>query len=769
MAMKPIQTTIICAIFLLFLAVLPAMGFAVDGTSNLHQVGIMPANTFNNFIWNDTLYNAEGYTIRCYNIGPGVNLSGLTYKKYIGEIIFEEKVQSLSIADQKLYTTTSNTFSIASLADKFHPVELGMISDSAYNFDDVVVSGNYAYVSGSHLSVFDISNPAHPTLVTSYGNQMGNLATDGKYLYGVKGGGNLPQLTIYDISRPVSPVYVSNLTFPNITNPTYGFSYIAYKNNTVYLPQFNAQNLFTIDVKDRSNPVVIDTKKFKFGQGPVGVDVSGNYLYVSIRYNGIRIYDISGRIPKLMGSNKISTGYSEEISSNGNVAAMATNSGGTAVYTTTNKSHPVLSTNLNVPSSAYVLAPTTIGSIDVLGHAGRNLGSWYWNITVPEETALSRPLTEWSIGSPRMFDMPWVGNYSYTAMGSNGGGAWIVNLTGLETPGFSPHSVSYNDYSNTLTYVATGSRIYTTGVNNFQIWDNTRKDTGKPALISSTPNVISRYSQLIPYHSHYLLAANLNTIKVVNIETDIPVVENTFSLGNYTLLKKSMSYDPKTEKIYILAELGGKDYVKAVDVADMKNIHWDTGSIKLGLQGRAITSNGTDVFVVGRNVGNGNMIMVSFANPATPVLVDHATSIDGDCDNTAFYKGYVYCGGVGAITIYKVAPFSTGIMNITQNKVVPGNQQPLPQPGSPDVIDEPSDVLDQEILPSGGGGGTEGTDMTVAPAIPAVTRVNTPPSQTSSGTVPTPWPIDSPTPASPPGALAGIGAVGFGFIMLKKR
>ena len=87
----------------------------------------------------------------------------------------------------------------------------------------------------------------------------------------------------------------------------------------MYLPQFNAQNLFTVDVTDRRNPQVIDTKKFTFSQGPVGVDVSGNYLYVSVRYNGIRIYDISNRIPVLVGSNKASTGYSEEISSNGDV------------------------------------------------------------------------------------------------------------------------------------------------------------------------------------------------------------------------------------------------------------------------------------------------------------------------------------------------------------------------------------------------------------------------------------------------------------------
>ncbi len=176
---------------------------------------------------------------------------------------------------------------------------------------------------------------------------------------------------------------------------------------------------------------------------------------------------------------------------------------------------------------------------------------------------------------------------------------------------------------------------------------------------------------------------------MVNIATDKPVIENTFSFGNDTLLKKSLSYDPETEKIYTLLVSGSKYYVKVLNVADKNNIHWDTGSIKLGLQGRAITSNGTDVFVVGRNIGSGNMVMVSFANPASPVVVDHAVSIDGDCDNTAFYKGYVYCGGFGAITIYKVTPgIVKGAATISQETAGSQNQQPAPRSVSSGATDQ---------------------------------------------------------------------------------
>jgi hypothetical protein len=163
--MKFLQKTITGAILLLVLLVLPVVGFATDGKYNLHQVGIMPTNTFNNFIWNDILYNQEGYTVRCYDISPGVNLAGMTYKDYEGEILYQEKVQSLYVSGGRLYVTTGHTFSIASLADKLHPAPLGTLTSTG-SFNDVVVVGNVAYVSGSHLWAIDVSDPTKPRIIT---------------------------------------------------------------------------------------------------------------------------------------------------------------------------------------------------------------------------------------------------------------------------------------------------------------------------------------------------------------------------------------------------------------------------------------------------------------------------------------------------------------------------------------------------------------------------------------------------------------------------
>lgn len=62
----------------------------------------------------------------------------------------------------------------------------------------------------------------------------------------------------------------------------------------------------------------------------------------------------------------------------------------------------------------------------------------------------------------------------------------------------------------------------------------------------------------------------------------------------------------------------------------------------------------------------------------------------------------------------------------------------------------------------------EATDTTIVTAIPTATTVKPTISKTSTVKVPTPWPSATPTPSSSMSSLAIIGAVGFGFVVLRK-
>jgi hypothetical protein len=71
-----------------------------------------------------------------------------------------------------------------------------------------------------------------------------------------------------------------------------------------------------------------------------------------------------------------------------------------------------------------------------------------------------------------------------------------------------------------------------------------------------------------------------------------------------------------------------------------------------------VTSNGTDVFVVGEDAGfGGTVAMVSFANPIAPKLMDKAEGKGSISEAVAYYKGYLYTGT--DLTAWRVIPSSS--------------------------------------------------------------------------------------------------------------
>ena len=100
----------------------------------------------------------------------------------------------------------------------------------------IATQGNYAYVSfatTNQLSVFDVSNPANPTLLGS-APTLANpnyLQVSGKYVY-IADQNNPGSLQIYDVSNPYNPVLISTLTTGNNTSSVYVVGNYAYLTNS---------------------------------------------------------------------------------------------------------------------------------------------------------------------------------------------------------------------------------------------------------------------------------------------------------------------------------------------------------------------------------------------------------------------------------------------------------------------------------------------------------------------------------------------------------
>ncbi|MFH1749952.1 MAG: hypothetical protein ABH837_03630 [bacterium] len=216
-----------------------------------------------------------------------------------------------------LIRTSSNQpeFYITDVNDPTTPNILGFL-DLGANARDIIVEGNYAYISSDHdsqeLQIIDVSDTANPVLTGTY-NASGNANAYGvtfanNVVYLVRASSNRDELFSIDVSNPSSPTlidslnlngtakdirlsenyaYIANsrnnqeLQIININNPnnlsfagTYNlpgnqdaYSVQIIDNNTILLGRANVNNgpeLYTLDVTNKNN--VSEIASFEAGQ-----------------------------------------------------------------------------------------------------------------------------------------------------------------------------------------------------------------------------------------------------------------------------------------------------------------------------------------------------------------------------------------------------------------------------------------------------------------------------------------------------------------------
>jgi len=153
---------------------------------------------------------------------------------------------------------------------------------------DMAISEPYLYVANTNgLDVYDIGDPTAPELLGSAGNigiaRVVNVQADLAYLQTDSTGFQVVDIT--DRRRPV----------PLGSSPAGSVRDIAVAGNYAYL--VNIDGLVTMDVTDPSAPFPSAVHRSR--NKAVGIDVSGNYLYVAnftlawVEESGIWLYDIS--------------------------------------------------------------------------------------------------------------------------------------------------------------------------------------------------------------------------------------------------------------------------------------------------------------------------------------------------------------------------------------------------------------------------------------------------------------------------------------------
>ncbi len=154
----------------------------------------------------------------------------------------------------------------------------------------MTISGDYLYaIAGSRVQLFNISEPQSPSPWTRV-----NVAWDietlfpyGDYLLI----GAATGMHIMDNSDPGNPQYIADFSHARARDPVVaheGYAYVTLKSD-----EFGGvDQMNVVDIRDIYNPSLVQTINM---QGPGGLSVGGEDLYVCDDIAGLKIFDLSDR------------------------------------------------------------------------------------------------------------------------------------------------------------------------------------------------------------------------------------------------------------------------------------------------------------------------------------------------------------------------------------------------------------------------------------------------------------------------------------------
>jgi hypothetical protein len=171
---------------------------------------------------------------------------------------------------------------------------------------DVDEAQNFVYFAnsvGNGLIVFDVSVKTAPSFVTNVGFNAGGVRTRGNYVYITKYDA-ATALRIYDVSNPASPSLVGtvggfNFPVPVEIHPT---------EDIVYVGGYNNPDLSAVDVSDPTNPIVTSTITIAGNNQPNfgSINFDGDIAYINSVNGFISVISLQNPLdPKLICSYNI--------------------------------------------------------------------------------------------------------------------------------------------------------------------------------------------------------------------------------------------------------------------------------------------------------------------------------------------------------------------------------------------------------------------------------------------------------------------------------
>ncbi len=221
----------------------------------------------------------------------------------------------------------------------------------SFSLQDVVVSGDYAFMADSStyaLITYDVSDPAHLTSpntpITPDGHSGATgIAVSGNYAYLAAGSYDIASI---DISSP------SSFTVGAGAYTSLGFSNardICVSGNYAYLTDSSDHYLAVCDISTPGSPGAVHTASTS--GTPNGVAVSGYFAYVAAG-NNLDIFNISAPSSPVFSGSVETPGLTYDVAVSGNYAYVANGQAGMTIVNVDNSASPVIVKTVDTSGTA---------------------------------------------------------------------------------------------------------------------------------------------------------------------------------------------------------------------------------------------------------------------------------------------------------------------------------------------------------------------------------------------------------------------------------
>jgi hypothetical protein len=249
------------------------------------------------------------------------NISGTGSPNYMGGI------REVHVAGNYAYTVSisDEAFNVLDVTDPASPILVANIrGNQSPHFisspSAIDVAGGYAYVlsagtNKSGITIFDISNPASPTVVghlfNNYFSSANTIKVNGHYAYVIQGPNSW--ISVVDVSDPTNPIFINFLKLDPTSPRAFPFD-IDISGNYAFVPGAENDTLYVIDI---SNPATLHVAarisgagKPNFLDGCTGVRILGDYAFVTAAFDdSLTVIDVANPLSPKFVSHVAGEGF----------------------------------------------------------------------------------------------------------------------------------------------------------------------------------------------------------------------------------------------------------------------------------------------------------------------------------------------------------------------------------------------------------------------------------------------------------------------------